>query len=211
MTAWPLICVRRADEITSHSHRVLNGLTDHWEFIALLLRTESSQPYNGLVMRWFRRQRSPFTRDPGALPPGAAPAPPRTLVEVLGIGRTETANGVTLTLLSLERYREGDLVTFRLSSRRGLHLDYPSPELFIKVGPSGATATPRLSMAGGGGGGGGQELEFRHYFGFSPAMPDDAEDWVIEVTKIEWVSPYRSGERRVAKVDQGPWRFVIRP
>jgi hypothetical protein len=162
-------------------------------------------------VEWFRRQRSTFTRDPGVLAPRAAPAQPRTLVEVLGIGSTQTAGGVALTLLSLERYREGDVVTFRLSSRRGLHLDYPSPELFIKVGPSAATATPRFSMAGGGGGGGGQELEFRQYFGFSPAMPDDATDWVVEVTKIEWVSPYRSGARRVARVDQGPWRFVIRP
>lgn len=141
----------------------------------------------------------------------AAPPQPRTLVEVLGIGRTQIVNGVALTLLSLERYREGDIVTFRLSSRRGLHREYPSPELFIEVGPAGATSTPRFSTAGGGGGGGGQELEFRYYFGFSPAMPDDARDWVVAVTKIEWVRPYRSGERHVAKVDQGPWRFVIRP
>jgi hypothetical protein len=162
-------------------------------------------------MTWFWRQRSRFTHDPAAHTPGAAPAQPRTLVEVLGIGRTQTTNGVALTLLSLERYHEGDVVTFRVSSRRGLHADYPSPELFIKVGPSGSTETPRFSMAGGGGGGGGQALEFRYYFGVSPAMPDDATDWVVEVAKIEWVSPYRSGERRVARVDQGPWRFVIRP
>ena len=139
------------------------------------------------------------------------PPTPQTLVEVLGIGRTETINGIPLTLLSLERYREGDVVTFSLSSRRGLHLDYPSPEIFLKVGPAAATATPRFSQRGGGGGGNGQELHFRYSFGLSPAMPDDATDWVIEVTKVEWVRPYRSPERRVVRVDEGPWRFVIRP
>jgi hypothetical protein len=117
---------------------------------------------------------------------------------------------VSLTLLSLERYREGDIVTFSLKSRRGLHLDFSSPEIFMQIGPAGATATPRFSMSGGGGGGNGQDLDFRYSFGFSPGMPDDATDWVIEVTKIEWVRPYRSPERKVARADIGPWRFVIR-
>ena len=140
------------------------------------------------------------------------PPRPRTLVEVLGIARTETVNGVPLTLLSLERYREGDVVTFSLSSRRGLHLDFPSPEIFIKVGPSAGTETPRFSGVGSSGGGGnGQDLYFRCTFGFSPPMPDDAADWVVEVTKIEWVKPRLSPERQVAWVDEGPWRFVIRP
>jgi hypothetical protein len=42
-------------------------------------------------------------------------------------------------------------------------------------------------------------------------MPDGAADWVVEVTKIEWVRPYHSPERKVASVDAGPWRFRIRP
>ena len=139
------------------------------------------------------------------------PPRPRTLVEVLGIARTETVNGVALTLLSLERYREGDVVTFSLTSRRGLHLDPPSPELFLRVGPSATAVPPRFSSFGGGGGGDGQELHYRHTFSFSPRMPDDATDWIVEVTKIEWVKPRRSPERQVARVDEGPWRFVIRP
>ena len=139
------------------------------------------------------------------------PPRPRTLVEVLGIGRTETVNNVALTLLSYERYREGDYVTFSLTSRRGMQRDYPTPEIFMRVGPSGATETPRFSDGGGGGGGGGQELYFRYSFGFGPPMPDDVNDWIVEVTKIEWARPYRGPERRVARVDEGPWRFVIRP
>lgn len=146
-----------------------------------------------------------------AATPPVAPPQPRTLVEVIGVGRTETVNGVSLTLLSLERYREGDILTFSLTSKRGLHLDSPSPEIFIQIGPSGATATPRFSMMSGGGGGAGNELIFRYSFGVAPGMPDDATDWVIEVAKIEWVFPYRSPERKVARVDLGPWRFTIRP
>lgn len=152
-----------------------------------------------------------LTQPGGPQRPMTPPPRPRTLVEVLGIGRTETVNGVPLTLLSYERYREGDFVTFSLTSRRGFHLDYPSPEIFMRVGPAAATATPRFSDSGGGGGGDGQELRFRYSFGFSPPMPDDAADWVVEVTKIEWVRPYRQPERKVAHVDEGPWRFVIRP
>jgi hypothetical protein len=152
-----------------------------------------------------------FTVGKSTGPHPPPPPRPRTLVEVLGIARTETVNGVPLTLLSYERYREGDYVTFSLSSRRGLHLEYPSPEIFMRVGPAGATATPRFSDGGGGGGGGGQDLYFRYAFGFSPPMPDEATDWVVEVTKVEWVKPRHSPERHVARVDEGPWRFVIRP
>jgi hypothetical protein len=143
--------------------------------------------------------------------PEPAPAQ-RELVEVLGIGRTEVAHGVALTLLSLERYREGDTLNFRLVRKRGfLQRDIPSPELFIRVGPSSATHTPRFSGMSGGGGGGMQEITYRFSFGVSPGMPDDAGDWVVEVTKIEWVKPYRSPERRIWSIDHGPWRFVIRP
>ena len=140
------------------------------------------------------------------------PPQQRELVEVLGIGRTEVANGVALTLLSLERYREGDTINFRLIRKRGpFQRDIPSPELFIRVGPSSSTQTPRFSGMSGGGGGGMQEITYRFSFGVSPAMPDDATDWVVEVTKIEWVKPYRSPERRIWSIDHGPWRFVIRP
>jgi hypothetical protein len=168
-------------------------------------------------MRWLRpaRPRREWARlvSGGKASPLTAPAPPapRELIEVIGIGKTETVNGVALTLLSLERYREGDIVTFRLTAKRGLHMDFPSPELFIAVGPAASPSTPRFSMMGGGGGGSGNDLTFRYAYGLSPGMPDDAADWVVEVTKIEWVRPYRSPERKVASADPGPWRFTIRP
>jgi hypothetical protein len=166
-------------------------------------------------MRWLRRPGRPqrsWTLHGGKSEPSVAPPPAlRELIEVIGLGKTETVGGVALTLLSLERYREGDLVTFRLTRKRGLHLDFPSPELSLAVGPAASMSTPRFSMMSGGGGGGGNELTFRYSYGFSPGMPDGATDWVIEVAKIEWVRPYRSPERKVASVDVGPWRFVVRP
>ncbi len=140
------------------------------------------------------------------------PPAPRELIEVLGIGKTEVVNGKALTLLSLERYREGDLVTFRLVRKRGrFEPDFPSPEMFLAVGPAAATSTPRLSGMNGGGGGGMEETTFRYSFSFSPGMPDDATDWVIEVTKIEWVRPRHGRHRRIWSIDHGPWRFIIRP
>jgi hypothetical protein len=167
-------------------------------------------------MRWLRPSRP--KRDWAQLvsvgqvgPPVPPPPTPRELIEVIGVGKTEMVNGVALTLLSLERYREGDVGTFRLTAKRGLHLDYPSPELFIAVGPVASPWTPRFSMMGGGGGGSGNDLTFRYSYGMSPRMPDEATDWVIEVTKIEWVRHYRSPERKVASVDAGPWRRTIRP
>src|SRR6185503_9077181 len=138
----------------------------------------------------WRKSSRTFTLHTPSGPNQPVPQPPprpRTLVEVLGIGRTVMVNGVPLTLLSYERYREGDFVTFSLTSRRGFHLDYSSPEIFLRVGPAASTATPRFSDSSGGGGGDGQELRFRFSFGFSPPMPDDATDWIVEVTKIEWV------------------------
>jgi hypothetical protein len=139
------------------------------------------------------------------------PPRPRELIEVIGVGQTETANDVAVTLLSLERYREGDIVTFRLLRKRAKwERDFPSPELFIAVGPSGATARPRFGGMSGGGGGGMEEIEYRHTFSLSPGMPDDVTDWVVEVEKIEWVRMGQPG-RTVQSVDVGPWRFVIRP
>jgi hypothetical protein len=168
-------------------------------------------------MRWLRPARpardwarsvSGGRADAPRLPP---PATPRELIDVIGVGKTETVSGVALTLLALERYREGDIVTFRLTAKRGLHREFPSPELFIAVGPAASTSTARFSMMGGGGGGSGNDLTFRYSYGLSPGMPDDAIDWVVEVAKIEWVRPYHSPERKVASVDVGPWRFTIRP
>src|SRR2546428_9485990 len=131
-------------------------------------------------MRWLRRRRRRpprrvrmvAVRGTKTEPMPPVPPTPRELVEVIGIGRTETVNNVSLTLLSLERYREGDIVTFRLVRRRGLHRDFPSPELFIATGPAAATATPRFGYMSGGGGGGVGQVRYCHSVCLKPRMPD---------------------------------------
>jgi len=138
------------------------------------------------------------------------PPTPRELISVVGVGQTETVNDVALTLLSLERYREADLVTFRLVHRRGMHVDFPSPELFITIATGDDSPVRRISMMGGSGGGNGQELVFRYSYAFAPPIPQEATDVVIEVSKIEWAR-YGRNERKITSVEVGPWRFTIKP
>jgi len=118
--------------------------------------------------------------------------------------------GVSLTLLALERYREGDIVTFRIVRKRGFSRDFPSPELLIAAGPASATELPRYSMMSGGGGGGMNEIAYRMSYGLVPGMPLNATAWIIEVREVSWV---RDGmnERKVSSVDAGPWRFTVKP
>jgi hypothetical protein len=141
----------------------------------------------------------------------AVPAPPpqpRELIDVLGIGQTETVSGVALTLLSLERYREGHIALFRLHRARGrLEREFPSPELDLAITPEG-TVPYRFWMMGGGGGGGTRELEFRYSYAIVPAPPSDASEVVIEVRAISW-KRYGAGTYKVVSVDPGPWRFRI--
>lgn len=141
--------------------------------------------------------------------PGPPPSPqPRELIDVVGIGRTETVGGVALTLLSLERYREGHIALFRLLRVRGrFEREFPSPHLELGVTPEG-TVPYRFWMNGGTGGGMGM-LEYRHSYAIVPAPPSDASEVVIEVREISW-KRYGSGTYKVVSVDTGPWRFTIK-
>jgi hypothetical protein len=140
-----------------------------------------------------------------------APAPPpqpRELIDVIGVGATETAGGVDLTLLSLERYREGLIALFRLRRPRGrFEREFPSPRLVMTVKPEGTA--PSQFLMGGGGGGGMRELEFRQAYTIVPAPSIDAAEIVIEVSEISW-ERWNAGAPRVASVDAGPWRFTVR-
>jgi hypothetical protein len=129
------------------------------------------------------------------------------LIDVLGVGLTETVGEVALTLLSLERYREGDIALFRLFRARGLlEREFPSPHLELAVVPEGPVPYGFWMM--GGSGGGMRELEYRQSYAIIPAPPIDASEIVIEVHKISW-ERYGAGTRRIVSVDTGPWRFRI--
>jgi hypothetical protein len=146
------------------------------------------------------------TGEAEALP--AAPPQPRELIDVVGIGLTETVGGVTLTLLSLERYREGHIALFRLfRPRRPSEREFPTPRLEFAVMPEG-TLPYRFWMMGGTGGGM-KELEYRQSYAIVPAPPSGASDTIIEVREIQW-ERWGAGTRRVVSVDSGPWRFSVK-
>lgn len=147
-------------------------------------------------------------RAEGATDPFPPPPPqPRELIDVIGVGATETVGGVAITLLSLERYREGQIALFRLFRARGrLEREFPSPHLELGVTPEG-TSPYRFWMMGGTGGGT-REVEYRQSYAIVPAPPGDASELVIEVRAISW-ERYDAGKYKVVSIDPGPWRFSI--
>ena len=149
------------------------------------------------------------TAEPLAEPLAPTPPPqPRELIDVIGVGATETAGGVALTLLSLERYQEGLIAVFRLRRPRGrFEREFPSPRLVMTVKPAGTV--PYQFLMSGGGGGGMRELEFRYAYTIVPAPSTDAAEIVIRVSEISW-ERWNAGEPKVASVDAGPWTFTVR-
>jgi hypothetical protein len=166
-------------------------------------------------MRLFhRRSRSRevfrYTQKTGAVHPIPPPPPaqPRELIDVVGVGHTQTVGGVSLTLLSVERYREGHIALFRLLRARGRsEREFPSPHLELRVLPEGPV--PYGFWLSGGTGGGMVELEYRQSYAIVPAPPSDASETVIEVRDVSWVR-FGAGTRKVVSVDTGPWRFTIK-
>ena len=135
------------------------------------------------------------------------PPQPRELIDVVGVGHTETVGGVALTLLSLERYREAHVALFRLFRARGRHeREFPTPHLDLAVTPEGTV--PYRFWLMGGTGGGMEQLEYRQSYAIGPAPPAAASETVIEVREIWW-EQYGAGTRKVVSVDTGPWRFSI--
>jgi hypothetical protein len=144
-----------------------------------------------------------------AAPFGPLPPQPHDLIDVVGIGATERANGVALTLLSVERYREAYIALFRMLRDRGrLEREFPSPYLELAVMPAGAQPYRFWMMHGGGGGD--RELEYRQSYAIAPAPPSDGPEIVIEVRTITWERHGRDGVSRVVSVDTGPWRFAVK-
>jgi hypothetical protein len=141
-------------------------------------------------------------------PPPPPPPQPRELVDVVGVGQTETVNGVALTLLSVERYREGYVVLFRMfRHRKRSERDLPTPHFELALTPESPTPYRFWMMGGTGGGGTEGEMEYRQSYAIVP-RPSDATETVIEVSQISW-KRYGSGTYKIVSVDPGPWRFAI--
>lgn len=142
-----------------------------------------------------------------SIPP--PPPQPRELIDVIGVGLTETVGGVGLTLLSLERYQEGHVVLFRLFRARGsFEREFPSPHLELGVAPEG-TVPYRFWMMGGTVAAACENWNTAQSYAIVPAPPRDASETVVEVRQILW-ERYGAGTRKVVSVDTGPWRFSIR-
>ena len=164
----------------------------------------------------FFRSRSPrreylVRRDIDAADHPAPPPPlqPRELVDVIGVGRTETVGGVAVTLLSLERYREGHVVLFRMfRHRKRSERDLPMPHFELAVSPESSTPYRFWMMGGTGGGGVEGEMEYRQAYAIAPAPPSDGREIVVAVSEISWRRS-GAGTYKVVAVDTGPWRFTI--
>jgi hypothetical protein len=142
-------------------------------------------------------------------PPPAPPPQPRELIDVVGVGQTETVNGVALTLLSVERYREGYVVLFRMfRHRKRSERHLPMPQFELAVTPESSTPYRFWMMGGTGGGGVEGEMEYRQAYAIAPAPPSDGRVIVIEVREISW-KQFGSGTYKVVAADTGPWRFTI--
>jgi hypothetical protein len=162
-----------------------------------------------------RSSRREYTlrRDIGAAdhPVPTPPPQPRELIDVIGVGQTETVGGIALTLLSLERYREGHVALFRMfRHRERSERDVPLPHFELAVTPESGSTPYRFWMMGGTGGGGvAGEMEYRQAYAIAPSPPSDGSEIVIEVREVSW-ERLGAGTRKVVSVDTGPWRFTIR-
>lgn len=73
------------------------------------------------------------------------------MIDVLAVGQSEQVGPATLTLLSVERYRDGFLAQFRLLQEYTPPEDPSShgfPELVCEAGDERGVATPRGRTAG---------------------------------------------------------------
>jgi hypothetical protein len=85
-------------------------------------------------------------RDAGRAEHAPTPAPPpqpRQLIDVVGVGATQTVGGVALTLLSVEGYRVGHVALCRMfRHRERCERDLPMPRFELAVTPERSTPYP---------------------------------------------------------------------
>lgn len=146
---------------------------------------------------------------------GGVPIPqpgpqPRELLDVLGVGVSQIHGPTTVTLLSLERYREGFILQFRLLRERHHPRKFFMPQMDLSIVDGRATRYTVWSQGGGGGGGPDGVLEYRYAYAGTPALPQEAGEITIEAPEVRWQRhDDKDGRLVFAEADAGPWRFVI--
>jgi len=136
-------------------------------------------------------------------------AQPRELVSVLGVGVSQIHGPSTLTLLSLERYREGFILQFRLLRERHHLRQLFMPQIDLSIVDGRATRYTIWPQGGGGGGGLDGLIEWRYAWAGTPALPQEAGEITIEALEIRWQRHHDKDGLVFAEADAGPWRFVI--
>lgn len=134
----------------------------------------------------------------------------RDLIAVVGVGQLQSHGPMTVTLLSVERYRDGFFLQFRLMrehrppSRMGW-------QPHMKISVVDGHATPYVVGPDGGGGGGGRDgiAVWRYGYRGAPALSADAGEIVVEVPELRWRQHDGKGQLVDAEVDAGPWRFRV--
>lgn len=139
-------------------------------------------------------------RDPHAIPiPDHRPPPPalRTLVRVLPVARTETRDGLAVTLLALERYDNGFVLQCVLQTGdRATGMPDPHPVVADDCG------NRYTAWGGGGGGSGAHQGEWRCAFNCVPALDPAARAVTVAIPDL----PFLTGDDATRP---GPWTFTV--
>ncbi len=157
-----------------------------------------------------------LVRRPGAPArgPDAPDADLRELVDVLPVGTSHRAGDETVTLLSVERYRDGFLAQLRVLAEYAPPAPLPEragllPEVHLAATDDrGGAYTPWPH--GGSGGGGRGVLQWRHAYRFAPALPPEARELRLTVERVAW-HRYEPGQQElvVEREQAGPWAFTV--
>lgn len=138
-----------------------------------------------------------------------------TLERVIPVVQTQSIDGGSLTVLSIDAYAEGSEVRLRL------HLEEERESSVIPFGPHDFPPMPELTLivrddqghrypampGGGGGGGTSWQWDYRVHQPIDPA----ARELVLEVPEITWQKhePRRGRADSVERIQTGPWTFRV--
>jgi hypothetical protein len=132
------------------------------------------------------------------------------VVRVTGVGERREKDGVALTLLSVELYRDGVVAQFHIVQRRqaGAAGAFGLPQLAVAASDDRGTVYRERPYGGSGGGPDHGTVNWRMASAFAPAAPEDARMLVLRVDEVVWSTA--SGTELVeSERTAGPWEFVV--